>query len=236
MKKENSMKNAILGGGLFGAGLISTVALNMNSTDIIITAGIQALRMSVIAGGAVTIVGAAMAAIATASIIGEKKKNAQFMAKDIEAKEEAIRKKKEDVRGLVTGLMQEEENFVPVGQILLKEMDDLDEFAERSDKLFEFNDMKEFESMKEIISQAKTALYHNCRGIVNLYVALETSDEFVTESRKILDSNKEIRDNAKKFLLELARYTNEQNEDTDAVTMIQDYADAIGQSLRHTYN
>ena len=79
-------------------------------------------------------------------------------------------------------------------------------------------------------------MYHNCRGIVNLYVALETSDEFVTESRKILDSNKEIRDNAKKFLLELARYTNEQNEDTDAVTMIQDYADAIGQSLRHTYN
>ena len=41
---------------------------------------------------------------------------------------------------------------------------------------------------------------------------------------------------AKKFLLELARYTNEQNEDTDAVTMIQDYADAIGQSLRHTYD
>lgn len=236
MKKENAKKNAILGGGLFGAGLISTLALNLNATDVIITAGIQALRMSVIAGGTVTVAGAALAAVGAASIISENKKKAQFAARDMEARQEAIRRKKEDVRGLVTGLMQDEENFVPVGQILLKEMDDMDEFAERSDKLFEFNDMKEFESMREIISQAKSALYHNCRGIVNLYVALETSDEFVTESQKILDSNKEIRDNAKKFLLELARYTNEQNEDTDAVTMIQDYADAIGQSLRHTYN
>ena len=236
MKKDNKKANAILGGGLFGAGLASTIALNVNATNVIIAAGIGALRMSVIAGGAVTLVGAAMATIATASIISEKKKEAKVQAQDQEAREEAIRRKKEDVRGLVTELMQEEENFIPVGQVLLKEMDDMDEFAERSDKLFEFNDMKEFESMKEIISQAKSALYHNCRGIVNLYVALETSGEFATESQKILDSNKEIRDNAKKFLLELARYTNEQNEDTDAVTMIQDYADAIGQSLRHTYN
>ncbi|WP_026516878.1 hypothetical protein [Butyrivibrio sp. MC2021] len=236
MKKDNRKANAILGGGLFGAGLASTIALNVNATNVIIAAGIGALRMSVIAGGVVTVVGAAMATIATSSIISEKKKQEKSIALDKEAREEAIRRKKEDVRGLVTELMNEEEDFIPVGQVLMKEMDDMDEFAERSDKLFEFNDMKEFESMKEIISQAKSALYHNCRGIVNLYVALENSGEFATESQKILDSNKEIRDNAKKFLLELARYTNEQNEDTDAVTMIQDYADAIGQSLRHTYN
>lgn len=236
MKKETTRKNAIVGGSLLGAGLISTVALNLNATNIIIGAGIVALRMSVIAGGAVTAVGAALTAVTVASAISEKKKNEKSIAQDMEAREEASRRKKEDVRGLVNGLMQEEEAFIPVGQILIKEMDDMDEFAVRSDKLFEFNDMKEFESMKEIISQAKAALYHNCRGIVNLYVALENSSEFTAESRKILDSNKEIRDNAKKFLLELARYTNEQNEDTDAVTMIQDYADAIGQSLRHTYN
>ena len=164
------------------------------------------------------------------------KKEQEELARTKAAEEEEIRKKKEDVKGLVRQLMEEEEGFVPAGQILLKEMEDMDEFVERNDKLFKFNDMTEFESMKEIIGQAKNALYHNCRGVVNLFVALEDSGEFTKEANKIIESNNEILNNAKKFLLELARYTNEQNEDTDAVTMIQDYADAIGQSLRHTYN
>ena len=67
-------------------------------------------------------------------------------------------------------------------------------------------------------------------------MALESSGEFKAEFDKVIEENEELIKNSQNFLLELARYTNEQNEDTDAVTLVQDYASAISQSLRHSYN
>lgn len=232
MKKKSTLPGIVI----LAIGAILAVVVGINGADIIISIGIGLFRLLMIAGIAVFGAGA----VTTLIPLINNMKSAREAQKAAEAQkaleEEEARKRKEDVRGLVKQLMDEEVDFVPVGKILLKEMDDMDEFVERNDKLFVYNDMKEFESMKEIISQARNALYHNCRGIVNLYVALETSGEFTTEADKIIQSNNELLNNAKEFLLELARYTNEQNEDTDAVTMIQDYADAIGQSLRHTYD
>ncbi len=232
MKKKSTLPGIVI----LAIGAILAVVVGINGADIIISIGIGLFRLLMIAGIAVFGAGAVTTLIPLISNM----KSAREAQKAAEAQkaleEEEARKRKEDVRGLVKQLMDEEVDFVPVGNILLKEMDDMDEFVERNDKLFVYNDMKEFESMNEIISQARNALYHNCRGIVNLYVALETSGEFTTEADKIIQSNNELLNNAKEFLLELARYTNEQNEDTDAVTMIQDYADAIGQSLRHTYD
>lgn len=233
MKKKKSPIGGIL---LLLVGAVAAGVLLVNSGDLIITLGIGIFRILTILGFAAVGAGALLTLIPIIIKAVQNKKAQESLAKKKAEEEERIRKKKEDVKGLVTQLMEEEADFAPVGQILLKEMEDMDEFVERNDKLFNYNDMTEFESMKEIISQAKNALYHNCRGVVNLYVALESSDEFVTEADKIVQSNNELLNNAKKFLLELARYTNEQNEDTDAVTMIQDYADAIGQSLRHTYD
>ncbi|MBQ7657863.1 MAG: hypothetical protein IJS16_02675 [Butyrivibrio sp.] len=233
MKKKNSLIGGI---ALLAAGIVALAALMANAGDAIIAVGIGAFRILTIASVAALGAGCLLTFIPIIAKTIRDKKEKEALAKETAAKEEEIRKKREDVKGLVSQLMEEEENFIPAGQILLKEMNDMDEFVERNDKLFKYNDMTEFESMKEIISQAKNALYHNCRGVVNLYVALENSGEFTTEADKIIRSNNELLNNAKKFLLELARYTNEQNEDTDAVTMIRDYADAIGQSLRHTYN
>lgn len=233
MKKKKSPIGGIL---LLLVGAVAAAVLLVNSGDLIITLGIGIFRILTILGFAAVGAGVLLTLIPIIIKAVQNKKAQESLAKKKAEEEERIRKKKEDVKGLVTQLMEEEADFAPVGQILLKEMEDMDEFVERNDKLFNYNDMTEFESMKEIISQAKNALYHNCRGVVNLYVALESSDEFVTEADKIVQSNNELLNNAKKFLLELARYTNEQNEDTDAVTMIQDYADAIGQSLRHTYD
>lgn len=227
--------NPIVGVLLLIVGIAAAVGLGLNAGDLIITLGIGIFRILAIIGFAAVGAGFLLTFIPLIIKLVKDKKEKEALAKKKAAEEEAIRKKKEDVKGLVHQLMDEEADFVPVGQILLKEMEDMDEFVERNDKLFNYNDMTEFESMKEIISQAKNALYHNCRGVVNLYVALETSEEFNGEADKIIQSNNELLNNAQKFLLELARYTNEQNEDTDAVTMIQDYADAIGQSLRHTY-
>ncbi|WP_029233761.1 hypothetical protein [Butyrivibrio sp. VCB2006] len=232
MKKKSTLPGIIT----LAAGVAIAAIIGANGSEIIINIGIGIFRILLIAGVAVIGAGALTTLIPLISNI----RNASVAKKNAEAQkaaeEEEARKRKEDVRGLVKQLMEEEVDFVPVGNILLKEMDDMDEFVERNDKLFVYNDMTEFESMKGIISQARNALYHNCRGVVNLYVALETSGEFTTEADKIIQSNNELLNNAKDFLLELARYTNEQNEDTDAVTMIQDYADAIGQSLRHTYD
>lgn len=233
MKKKGS---PIWGVILLVVGIAAAAALGINAGDIIITFGIGIFRILAIVGFAAVGAGVLFTVVPLIMSLIRNKKEREALAKKKAAEEEEIRKKKEDVKGLVNQLMDEEVNFAPVGQILLKEMSDMDEFVERNDKLFRFNDMTEFESMKEIISQAKNALYHNCRGVVNLYVALETSGEFTEEANKIIQSNNELLNNAQKFLLELARYTNEQNEDTDAVTMIQDYADAIGQSLRHTYD
>ena len=229
-------KGFLTGIVLLLAGIAATVALGLNAGDIIISVGIGIFRILFIAGLGALGAGALLTFVPLIVKALKDKKEQDELARTKAAEEEEIRKKKEDVKGLVRQLMEEEEGFVPAGQILLKEMEDMDEFVERNDKLYKFNDMTEFESMKEIISQAKNALYHNCRGVVNLFVALEDSGEFTREANKIIESNNELLNNAKKFLLELARYTNEQNEDTDAVTMIQDYADAIGQSLRHTYN
>ena len=233
MKKKKSSLGGII---LLAIGVAAAAALGLNEGDIIITLGIGIFKILQIAGLVAVGAGFLLTFIPLISNLIIDKKEKEALAKQKAAEEEEIRKKKEDVKGLVNQLMEEEVDFVPVGQILLKEMADMDEFVERNDKLFNFNDMTEFESMKEIITQAKNALYHNCRGVVNLYVALESSGEFTEEANKIIQSNNELLNNAKKFLLELARYTNEQNEDTDAVTMIQDYADAIGQSLRHTYD
>ncbi|RKM55132.1 hypothetical protein D6853_10360 [Butyrivibrio sp. X503] len=232
MKKKNLM----VGIPLFIIGIAAAVAIGINASDLIISLGIVVFKIFSFVAYAALGVGFLLIAVPIVIRLLKNRAEKEALAKKAAEEEEAIRKKKEDVKGLVRELMSEEEKFVPIGQTLLKEMEDMDEFIERNEKLFKFNDMTEFESMKEIISQAKNALYHNCRGVVNLYVALESSEEFTTESGKILDSNNELLDNAKKFLLELARYTNEQNEDTDAVTLIRDYADAIGQSLKHTYN
>ncbi|WP_022766695.1 hypothetical protein [Butyrivibrio sp. XPD2006] len=233
MKKKNGL---IVGVVLLLAGIALTTALLVNAGDMIISVGIGAFRILTIVGLVALAAGCLLTFVPIIAKVIRDRKEKETLARQAAAEEEEIRKKKEDVKGLVSQLMEEEENFVPVGQELLKAMSDMDEFVERNDKLFKFNDMTEFESMKEIISQAKNALYHNCRGVVNLYVALENSGEFKGEADKIIRNNDEILNNAKKFLLELARYTNEQNEDTDAVTMIRDYADAIGQSLRHSYD
>ena len=233
MKKK---KGLIVGVIVLLAGMALTVALLANAGDMIISIGIGAFRILTIVGFVALTAGCLLTFVPIIAKVIRDRKEKETLARQAAAEEEEIRKKKEDVKGLVSQLMEEEENFVPVGQELLKAMSDMDEFVERNDKLFKFNDMTEFESMKEIISQAKNALYHNCRGVVNLYVALENSGEFKGEADKIIRNNDEILNNAKKFLLELARYTNEQNEDTDAVTMIRDYADAIGQSLRHSYD
>ena len=233
MKKK---KGLIVGVIVLLAGMALTVALLANAGDMIISIGIGAFRILTIVGFVDVTAGCLLTFVPIIAKVIRDRKEKETLARQAAAEEEEIRKKKEDVKGLVSQLMEEEENFVPVGQELLKAMSDMDEFVERNDKLFKFNDMTEFESMKEIISQAKNALYHNCRGVVNLYVALENSGEFKGEADKIIRNNDEILNNAKKFLLELARYTNEQNEDTDAVTMIRDYADAIGQSLRHSYD
>ena len=233
MKKGNKLLGGIV---LLVVGIALFAVLGFKADDIIISLGIGLVKILAVVGFAAVGAGFLLTFIPLIIKYMKDKKEKEELAKKKAAEEEEIRKKKEDVKGLVNQLMEEEEDFVPVGQILLKEMEDMDEFVERNDKLFNYNDMTEFESMKEIISQAKNALYHNCRGVVNLYVALETSGEFTEEANKIIQSNNELLNNAKKFLLELARYTNEQNEDTDAVTMIQDYADAIGQSLRHTYD
>jgi hypothetical protein len=232
----NRKKSLMTGIGLLLVGIALAVALGLNSGDVIIAIGIGLFRIFFIIGLAAAGVGFIMTAVPLISMTVKNRKEQKALAIETAAREEELRKKKEDVRGLVNQLMSEEEGFVPVGQVLLKEMEDMDEFVERNDKLFTYNDMTEFESMRGIISQAKNALYHNCRGVVNLFVALEDSGEFATEADKIIESNNELLNNAKKFLLELARYTNEQNEDTDAVTMIQDYAEAIGQSLKHSYD
>ncbi len=232
----NRKKSLMTGIGLLLVGIALAVALGLNSGDVIIAIGIGLFRIFFIIGLAAAGVGFIMTAVPLISMTVKNRKEQKALAIETAAREEELRKKKEDVRGLVNQLMSEEEGFVPVGQVLLKEMEDMDEFVERNDKLFTYNDMTEFESMRGIISQAKNALYHNCRGVVKLFVALEDSGEFATEADKIIESNNELLNNAKKFLLELARYTNEQNEDTDAVTMIQDYAEAIGQSLKHSYD
>ena len=233
MIKKKSFVGGIL---LLVAGIAAIAGLAANSGDAIISIGIGLFRIFMILGIGSAIGGGLLTFVPLSVQIAQNKKEQARIAQNQAAEEEELRKKKEDVRGLVSQLMEEEADFAPVGQVLLDEMNEMDEFVERNDKLFKYNDMTEFESMKGIISQAKNALYHNCRGVVNLYVALENSGEFKQESDKIIEGNKELLGDAKKFLLELARYTNEQNEDTDAVTMIQDYAEAIGQSLRHTYN
>ena len=233
MKKKNGL---IVGVILLLAGIVLVAALLAKAGDMIISIGIGAYRILMIVGLVALAAGCLLTFIPIiVKAIRDNKEKAE-LAKQAAAQEEEIRKKKEDVKGLVSQLMEEDASFAPVGQDLLKAMAEMDEFVERNDKLFKFNDMTEFESMREIISQAKNALYHNCRGVVNLYVALENSGEFKGEADKIIQNNNEILNNAKQFLLELARYTNEQNEDTDAVTMVRDYAEAIGQSLRHTYN
>ncbi len=232
MKKKNILPGIII----LAVGAVLAAIVGINGADIIISIGIGLFRLLMVAGIAVFGAGALTTLIPLISNLKSAKEAKEAAEAQKAQEEEEARKRKEDVRGLVKQLMDEEVDFVPVGNILLKEMNDMDEFVERNDKLFVYNDMTEFESMKEIISQARNALYHNCRGVVNLYVALESSGEFTTEADKIIQSNNELLNNAKDFLLELARYTNEQNEDTDAVTMIQDYADAIGQSLRHTYD
>lgn len=189
-----------------------------------------------IAAIVIAIAGALFTGVPVIKYVVARNKRIKEEAKRKAEEEELIRRKKEDVRGLVNQLIMDEPDFAEPGQTLIKYMNQMDEFVERNDKLFTINDMKEFEGMKEIISQAKNALYHNCRGAVNLYVALESSGEFNAEFDKVIEENDELIKNSQNFLLELARYTNEQNEDTDAVTLVQDYASAISQSLRHTYN
>lgn len=232
MKIKNVIKSALV----LIAGLAAVVSLLCYSGDMIINFGIVLFRIAMIAAIVVAIAGALFTGIPVIKYIVTRNKKIKEEAKRKAEEEELIRRKKEDVRGLVNQLIMEEPGFAAPGQTLLKYMDQMDEFVERNDKLFTINDMKEFEGMKEIISQAKNALYHNCRGAVNLYVALESSGEFNSEFDKVIEENDELIKNSQNFLLELARYTNEQNEDTDAVTLVQDYASAISQSLRHTYN
>lgn len=232
MKIKNVIKSALV----FVVGIAALAALLGYSGDMIINFGIVLFRIAVIAAIVVTAFGALFTGIPVIKYVVARNKKIKEEAKRKAEEEELIRRKKEDVRGLVNQLIMEEPGFAAPGQTLLKYMDQMDEFVERNDKLFTINDMKEFEGMKEIISQAKNALYHNCRGAVNLYVALESSGEFNSEFDKVIEENDELIKNSQNFLLELARYTNEQNEDTDAVTLVQDYASAISQSLRHTYN
>jgi len=217
-------------------GVIAIIAVLNNDTTIIINAGILIYRIFFIISMVLIVIGVLI--IATTVSIFYIKRNKELKEKAIEeaTKQEEIRKKKEDVKGLVNNLMANDESFLPIGNALLKDMSEIDEYVERNCKLFEFNDMSEFENMKEIMASVKSAVYHNCRSIVNLYVALESGEEFQTEAKSILSNNEELMHNSKEFLLQMARYTNEQNEDTDAVTMIQSYADAIGQSLKHSYN
>ncbi|WP_026652656.1 hypothetical protein [Butyrivibrio proteoclasticus] len=217
-------------------GIGAAVAIGVNATDMIIGAGIFVVKLATIAAVLVSLLGIGLTAFPIIKYKIKKSAEDKAAAKKKAQEEEMIRKKREDVKGLVNQLILDEPGFAQAGEKLLDHMDQMDEFVERNDKLFRINDMTEFESMKGIISQAKNALYHNCRGAVNLYVALEDSGEFDTEFQKVIDGNEELIKNSQDFLLELARYTNEQNEDTDAVTMVQDYANAIGQSLRHTYN
>ncbi len=232
MKIKNVVKSALV----FICGVAAVVGLLVYSSDMIINFGIVIYRILMIAAIVVAIAGALFTGIPVIKYVTERNKKLQEEAKKKAEEEELIRRKKEDVRGLVNQLIIDEPDFAEPGHVLLKYMNQMDEFVERNDKLFTINDMKEFEGMREIISQAKNALYHNCRGAVNLFVALESSGEFKAEFDKVIEENEELIKNSQNFLLELARYTNEQNEDTDAVTLVQDYASAISQSLRHTYN
>lgn len=232
MKIKNVIKSALV----LIAGVAAVVSLLYYSSDVIINFGIVLFRIAMIAAIVIAIAGALFTGVPVIKYVVARNKRIKEEAKRKAEEEELIRRKKEDVRGLVNQLIMDEPDFAEPGQTLIKYMNQMDEFVERNDKLFTINDMKEFEGMKEIISQAKNALYHNCRGAVNLYVALESSGEFNAEFDKVIEENDELIKNSQNFLLELARYTNEQNEDTDAVTLVQDYASAISQSLRHTYN
>ena len=232
MKTKNVIKSALV----LVAGVAAVVSLLYYSSDVIIDFGIVLFRIAMIAAIVIAIAGALFTGVPVIKYVVARNKRIKEEAKRKAEEEELIRRKKEDVRGLVNQLIMDEPDFAEPGQTLIKYMNQMDEFVERNDKLFTINDMKEFEGMKEIISQAKNALYHNCRGAVNLFVALESSGEFNAEFDKVIEENDELIKNSQNFLLELARYTNEQNEDTDAVTLVQDYASAISQSLRHTYN
>ncbi len=232
MKTKNVIKSALV----LVAGVAAVVSLLYYSSDVIINFGIVLFRIAMIAAIVIAIAGALFTGVPVIKYVVARNKRIKEEAKRKAEEEELIRRKKEDVRGLVNQLIMDEPDFAEPGQTLIKYMNQMDEFVERNDKLFTINDMKEFEGMKEIISQAKNALYHNCRGAVNLFVALESSGEFNAEFDKVIEENDELIKNSQNFLLELARYTNEQNEDTDAVTLVQDYASAISQSLRHTYN
>lgn len=232
MKKVNIIKKAVI----MIAALAATITVFYYRSKIIINAGITVFRALSIICLAISIISAVVCISMIIRYRAKESARLKKLAAEEAARQEEIRKKKEDVRGLIRDLMNEESGFVPTGTTLLHDMDQIDEYVERNEKLFEFNDMSEFTNMKEIMGSVKSAVYHNCRSIVNLYVALESGDEFSSESQIILDNNKELMNNSKEFLLQMARYTNEQNEDTDAVTMIQGYADAIGMSLKHSYN
>ena len=232
MKKRSN----IIRGVVFAIFILLTLITLLFQSSVIIYYGIGFFNMLFLVVSSLALVSALVFAVPILTYLAKENANNKRLAKEENERLLEIQRKKEDVRGLTKDLITQESGFAVMGNLILKDMDEIDEYVERNERLFEFNDMSEFTNMKDIIGSVKSAVYHNCRSIVNLYVALEEGEDFNTEASNILANNQELLDNSKEFLLQMARYTNEQNEDTDAVTTIEGYADAIAQSLKHSYD
>ena len=232
MKKRSN----IIRGVVFAIFILLTLITLLFQSSVIIYYGIGFFNMLFLVVSSLALVSALVFAVPILTYLAKENANNKRLAKEENERLLEIQRKKEDVRGLTKDLITQESGFAVMGNLILKDMDEIDEYVERNERLFEFNDMSEFTNMKDIIGSVKSAVYHNCRSTVNLYVALEEGEDFNTEASNILANNQELLDNSKEFLLQMARYTNEQNEDTDAVTTIEGYADAIAQSLKHSYD
>ena len=232
MKKTSN----IIRGVVFAIFILLTLLTMLFQSSVIIYCGIGFYNMLFLVVSSLALVSALVFVMPIVTYLAKENANNKRLAKEENERQLEIQRKKEDVRGLTKDLITQESGFSVMGNLILKDMDEIDEYVERNERLFEFNDMSEFTNMKDIIGSVKSAVYHNCRSIVNLYVALEDGEDFNTEASYILANNQELLDNSKEFLLQMARYTNEQNEDTDAVTTIEGYADAIAQSLKHSYD